>query len=52
MKKMECEVCGWIYDPATGYPDSNVPAGTAWENVPSDFVCPECGAGKDSFVPA
>lgn len=52
MGKMECEVCGWIYDPAVGYPASNVAPGTKWEDVPSDFVCPECGAGKDSFVPA
>lgn len=52
MKKFVCDVCGWVYDPAVGAPADNVPAGTAWENVPDDFVCPECGAGKDSFSPA
>jgi len=34
-----------------GDPDNDVPAGTAWENVPADWVCPECGAGKDDFEP-
>lgn len=52
MKKYVCDVCGWVYDPATGAPASDVPAGTAWENVPDDFICPECGAGKDSFSPS
>lgn len=52
MSKMICDVCGWEYDPAKGAPDANVPAGTPWEKVPEDFVCPECGAGKDSFSPA
>ena len=49
MDKYVCDVCGWVYDPAKGDPDSNVPAGTPWDKVPEDFVCPECGAGKDSF---
>jgi len=51
MKKYECTVCGYVYDPAVGDPDNGVPAGTAWENVPADWVCPECGAGKDDFEP-
>lgn len=51
MKKYVCDVCGWVYDPAVGAPSENVAAGTAWESVPDDFVCPECGAGKDSFSP-
>ena len=52
MKKYVCEVCGYIYDPAEGDPDGNVPAGTAFESLPEDWVCPMCGAGKDSFSPA
>lgn len=52
MKKFVCDVCGWVYDPAVGAPSAGIKAGTAWENVPDDFVCPECGAGKDSFSPA
>lgn len=52
MKKYICDVCGYEYDPAKGEPDANIAAGTPWEKVPDDFICPECGAGKDSFSPA
>ena len=51
MQKWECLACGYIYDPAVGDPDSGVAAGTAWEDVPDDWVCPECGAAKDMFEP-
>lgn len=44
-----CTVCGFVYDPADGDPDNGVPAGTAWENVPEDYVCPMCGADKSMF---
>jgi len=44
-----CDVCGWIYDPAVGDPENGVPADTPWEEVPDDWVCPECGVGKESF---
>ena len=40
MKKWQCIVCGWIYDEAEG---------TKWEDVPEDFVCPECGVSKEDF---
>lgn len=49
MKRYVCDVCGWIYDPNLGDPDHGVPPGTAWEYVPDDFVCPECGVGKSEF---
>ena len=49
MKKYVCLACGYIYDPELGDPDSNVDAGTTWENVPEDWVCPLCGVGKDQF---
>ena len=49
MKKYVCKLCGWVYDPILGDPDNNVPAGTPFEKVPSDWVCPVCGAGKDEF---
>ncbi len=52
MKKHVCDVCGWVYDPTIGAPAEGVPAGTAWESVPDDFSCPECGAGKESFSAA
>jgi rubredoxin len=52
MQKMQCQLCPYIYDPEVGDPENGVPAGTAWDNVPEDWVCPECAAGKDLFEPA
>ena len=49
MSKWECRVCGYVYDPAKGDPDNGVNAGTAFENLPEDWVCPSCGANKDLF---
>ena len=49
MKKWECVVCGFIYDEAEGLPDEGIEPGTAWNNVPEDWVCPDCGVGKDDF---
>ena len=49
MDKYECTVCGYIYDEAEGDPDNGVAAGTKWDDVPADWVCPLCGAAKDSF---
>ncbi len=42
-------VCGYVYDPAVGDPENGVAPGTSWEEVPEDWVCPDCGLGKDSF---
>lgn len=44
-----CDLCGWTYDEAVGDPDNNIPAGTKFEALPEDFVCPLCGAAKDQF---
>ena len=49
--KYVCGICGYIYDPEAGEPDSGIAPGTAWEDVPEDFVCPLCGVGKDQFSP-
>ncbi|MBL4936485.1 rubredoxin [Clostridium sp. YIM B02515] len=49
MKKYVCIACGYIYDPEIGDPDNGVDAGTSWENVPEDWLCPLCGVGKDQF---
>ena len=43
MKKYVCDVCGYIYDEEIGDPDNGVEAGTKWEDVPEDFLCPLCG---------
>jgi rubredoxin len=49
MKKYVCDVCGYIYDPEQGDPGGGVKPGTAFEDIPEDWVCPMCGVGKDSF---
>lgn len=51
MKKWECIACGYIYDPAQGDPDAGIPSGTPFEDLPDDWVCPDCGAGKEMFEP-
>jgi len=49
MQKWECSVCGYIYDPEFGDPDSGVEPGTSFENLPADWICPDCGASKAEF---
>ena len=49
MDRWVCIVCGYVYDPDTGDPDNGVPPGTAWEDVPDDWLCPICGASKEDF---
>lgn len=46
-----CVRCGMIYDPADGDPDGDIAPGTAFEDIPDDWVCPVCGARKVDFVP-
>lgn len=50
-RKYVCVVCGYIYDEAEGDPDAGIAPGTRWEDVPEDWVCPDCGASKDDFEP-
>ncbi|MCK4665275.1 rubredoxin, partial [Candidatus Dependentiae bacterium] len=49
MKKYRCLVCGWDYDPAIGDASSGIEPGTAFDDLPDNWVCPVCGAGKDQF---
>jgi len=49
MKKWQCVVCGFIYDEAEGWPDDGIAPGTPWEDVPEDWLCPDCGVGKMDF---
>lgn len=49
MDKYVCDVCGYIYDPAVGDPDNGIEPGTAFEDLPEDWLCPLCGVGKDEF---
>ena len=49
MDKYRCVVCGYVYDPADGDPDSGIEPNTPFEELPDDWVCPLCGAPKDQF---
>ncbi len=44
-----CLICGWIYDEATGNPADGIPPGTRWQDLPGNWVCPECRARKEDF---
>jgi len=49
MAKYECTVCGYIYDPELGDPDSDIKPGTPFEKLPDNWLCPICGATKSEF---
>jgi rubredoxin len=49
MQNYICKNCGYIYDPTIGDPDSGIEAGTPFEAIPDDWVCPQCGAKKTDF---
>lgn len=49
MKRYVCEPCGYVYDPELGDPAQGIEAGTSFEDLPDDWVCPVCGLGKDFF---
>ena len=51
MKKWQCTICGYVYDPAVGDSENGIKAGVAFEDLPVDWVCPECGVSKDMFEP-
>jgi rubredoxin len=48
-KAYMCVICGFVYDEAKGLPEEGFPPGTRWEDIPMNWVCPDCGAGKDEF---
>ena len=49
MDKYKCIVCGYIYDPAEGDPDGGISPATSFNDLPSDYICPICGASKEEF---
>lgn len=49
--KYRCLVCDWIYDPAIGDPEADIPPGIPFEELPDEWVCPVCGVGKEDFEP-
>ena len=48
-KKYKCIICEFIYDEELGLPEEGIAPGTAWDDVPEDWICPECGVGKSDF---
>lgn len=49
MDKYECNRCEYVYDPLQGDPENGIEAGTAFEDLPDEWTCPDCGAGKEEF---
>ncbi|MDD4510319.1 MAG: rubredoxin [Oscillospiraceae bacterium] len=49
MAKYVCSVCGYLYDEAKGIPEVGIAPGTAWVDLPEDWICPLCGAAKSEF---
>ncbi|MEG0482665.1 MAG: rubredoxin [Acinetobacter sp.] len=49
MKRYQCIVCGWIYDESVGMPEEGFAAGTAWDDIPESWSCPDCGVSKADF---
>ena len=51
MSQWQCTVCGYIYDEDEGDPENGIAPGTRWQDLPDDWVCPDCGEPKESFEP-
>ena len=51
MQSWQCTLCPYVYDPALGDPEGDSPPGTSFDELPDDWVCPDCGAGKEFFEP-
>jgi rubredoxin len=49
MERFKCDLCGFIYDPQEGDASSGIEPGIPFINLPSDYICPICGAGRDEF---
>lgn len=50
MVRYQCQICGHIYDPDKGDPERGIAPGKAFEELPEDWTCPECGAAKDQYA--
>ncbi|MEW5794751.1 MAG: rubredoxin [Candidatus Zixiibacteriota bacterium] len=51
MGRYVCDSCGWVYDPEHGVPELDIEPGLPFEDLPDEFACPECGAGKEELYP-
>lgn len=52
MSKYVCSICGYVYDPEVGDDSAGIAPGTSFDDLPDDWVCPDCGVGKDMFEEA
>jgi rubredoxin len=50
MEKYKCVICGYLYDPEEGDPAGGIEREIPFIDLPSDYICPICGAGKDEFL--
>ena len=50
-KLWQCELCAFAYDEAAGLPEEGIAPGTRWEDIPEDWLCPDCSAPKKDFTP-
>jgi len=50
LPKFQCNICGYVYDPAVGDSTQSIEPGRPFESLPDDWTCPECGAGKEEFA--
>lgn len=48
--KYVCQACGFVYDEELGDPERGIASGTKFEDLPEDYTCAWCGAGKDMFA--
>lgn len=49
LKRYMCVICGFIYEEELGWPADGIAPGTKWDDVPLNWVCPDCGARKEDF---
>ena len=50
--KYVCEICGWVYDERLGDSELDIEPRTTFDELPEDFECPMCYAGKEAFTEA
>jgi rubredoxin len=49
VKKWQCMVCSFVYEEELGLPEDGIAPGTSWDDIPDDWMCPDCGVGKEDF---
>ncbi len=50
MNSWECKECNFVYNESKGLEKEGIAPGTKWENIPNDWICPDCGSGKSRFI--